>query len=88
MAEVIADHEAIRNRAEQRDTAERREHGDHDAARHAPDGSRGVQNRQGAGRDGAASSEAHSLQEREYRDENGDVHHHTNAYMDQHGGKH
>jgi hypothetical protein len=28
-----------------------------------------------------------SLKAREYRDEKGEVHHHTKAYMEQHGGK-
>jgi hypothetical protein len=61
-----------------RDTAERREEGDHGAARHAS-GDRG----EADGRSG----DQHSLKEREYRDSDGTVHHHTNAYMDQHGRK-
>lgn len=30
-------------------------------------------------------SERESLKAREYRDENGEIHHHTNTYMEQHG---
>ena len=65
-----------------RDTVESREQGDHDAAR--GDSSAG----QGATDRGAArSADRHSLEQREYRDADGKVHHHTNTYMDQHGSK-
>ncbi|HVW92176.1 MAG TPA: hypothetical protein VHB74_06165 [Devosia sp.] len=38
-----------------------------------------------SGRSGQSSgSEDASLKSREYRDENGEVHHHTKSYMDQH----
>jgi hypothetical protein len=33
------------------------------------------------------SSESASLKRREYSDEQGQEHHHTKTYMDQHGGK-
>ncbi len=32
-------------------------------------------------------SESESLKEREYRDKEGDVHHHTRTYMEQHKGE-
>ena len=32
-------------------------------------------------------SESESLKEREYRDKEGNVHHHTRTYMDQHKGE-
>jgi hypothetical protein len=31
-------------------------------------------------------SEEQDLKEREYRDADGNIHHHTHGYMDQHGG--
>jgi hypothetical protein len=68
-----------------RDTADRREHGDHEAARRSSDGASGGRAQTDQGDHG--STDRHSLGEREYRDEQGNVHHHTNTYMDQHGGK-
>jgi hypothetical protein len=65
-----------------RDTAERREEGDNGAARRNASGDQGKAE-QGEGRSG----ERHSLKEREYRDSDGNIHHHTNEYMDQHGSK-
>lgn len=38
-------------------------------------------------RDGSGGSEDASLKSREYRDENGEVHHHTKTFMDQHHNK-
>ncbi len=35
---------------------------------------------------GSGGKEGSELQSREYRDEQGNVHHHTKAYMEQHGG--
>ena len=65
-----------------RDTAERREEGDNGAARRNASGDQGKADQ----RDGR-SGERHSLKEREYRDSDGNIHHHTNEYMDQHGSK-
>ncbi len=61
-----------------RDTAEQRM-GDHDAARPG--------HQQQSRRDPSDDSSGYSLKEREYRDSEGNVHHHTNAYMEQHGKK-
>jgi hypothetical protein len=65
-----------------RDTAETRQHGGHDPARRS-DGSTGGGDRRKAGRDDERAKR-HSLKEREYRDEEGNIHHHTNPYMDEH----
>ncbi len=66
-----------------RDTAERREHGDHDAARHA--GESRSERRSAGGQSGhRADKETDSLKEREYRDSEGNVHHHTKTYMREH----
>ena len=65
-----------------RDTVERREQGDHDAARGDSSAGQGD-----ADRGAARSADRHSLEQREYRDADGKVHHHTNTYMDQHGSK-
>ena len=83
-----------------RDTVEKREHGDHGAARHS-ESSGGGQSARGGGSEraggqaskgaesggGSDSSAEYSLKEREYRDEDGNIRHHTNKYMEQHGGK-
>jgi hypothetical protein len=67
-----------------RETAEKREQGDHDAARHSESGK---QHRSaGAHRDDHAENRD-SLKQREYRDSEGNVHHHTHAYMEQHRSK-
>jgi hypothetical protein len=39
------------------------------------------------GRGGQATTEERNLKEREYRDKDGNIHHHTNTYMDQHSGE-
>jgi hypothetical protein len=106
-----------------RDTADRREHGDYDAARrndgkhgdgrhgsHAQGGGggneRGGQDRgsqaKGGGERGrkeeksdtrrvesrsAGGGEDEDLKSREYRDEKGNVHHHTHTYEEQHRGE-
>ena len=38
-------------------------------------------------RSSQSSSDNADLKRREYRDEKGEVHHHTRTYMEQHGGK-
>jgi hypothetical protein len=68
-----------------RDTTERREHGDHHAARQSEDGN-GARRSAGGAKSGGSDSEP-SLKEREYRDSDGTVHHHTKTYMEQHGKK-
>jgi hypothetical protein len=57
---------------------------------HHQDGQGGSQQGQGQGgsqqgRGQGGQDEQESLKEREYRDEKGDVHHHTKTYMEQHG---
>jgi hypothetical protein len=73
-----------------RDTADARSHGDSHASRHHGDSSaRG--NDSGTSRhtsretQHASDSNERSLKEREYRDDQGEVHHHTHTYMEQHG---
>lgn len=45
-----------------------------------------AQSREGQSRRGdQSSSEKESLKAREYRDEEGNVHHHTKKYMEEHG---
>lgn len=43
--------------------------------------------RKEAGRTAQEGSESSDLKEREYRDAQGNVHHHTNTYEEQHGKK-
>lgn len=81
------------NKLVARDTAEAREHGESHASRHHS-GSRNTSSSASStssrsrGRETAAhasQSEEQSLKEREYRDEHGEIHHHTRTYMEQHG---
>jgi hypothetical protein len=66
-----------------RDTLERREHGEH-ASRHHPAGSHSrnaekpaSSSKASSGRKQAASKESDDLKAREYRDAQGNIHHHT-----------
>ena len=63
-----------------RDTLERREHGEH-VSRHHDGTSAGGR---GQAEDSGSSAD---LKSREYRDEHGNVHHHTRTYSEQRGGK-
>ncbi len=67
-----------------RDTVERREQGDHDAARHAGE-SRSERRGEGDRGGRSAGKESDSLKGREYKDSEGNVHHHTKTYMREHG---
>lgn len=49
--------------------------------------SSGSPSHRGSDRSSHPSSEDADLKRREYRDEKGEVHHHTRTYMEQHGGK-
>jgi hypothetical protein len=75
-----------------RDTAARRESGDTHASRHdgssktSSHGSSRSSHRETAGQSASDSSDS-SLQEREYRDSHGEVHHHTRTYMEEHRGE-
>jgi hypothetical protein len=46
----------------------------------------GSGNKTGGGAKGGGQESAGDLKSREYRDEKGEVHHHTTTYMEQHGG--
>ena len=77
-----------------RDTVERREHGEHASRHHSRGGgsareSSGRSESHAAGdkRSGESGGGSDDLKSREYRDEQGNVHHHTKAYMEEHGGK-
>jgi hypothetical protein len=63
-----------------RDTVEQRR-GDHEAARSNGGGLNGENDQGSHGQSGDPS-----LKAREYRDEKGEVHHHTRTYMERHGG--
>jgi len=79
-----------------RETAEAREHGDSHASRHhgSSGSSRSSSTSSSSSSSGsrrgsrekqhASGSEEASLKEREYRDAEGKVHHHTHTYMEQH----
>lgn len=66
-----------------RETVGRREQGDHGASRHAGEG-RGEQRSAGGQSGHRAGEETDSLKDREYRDSEGNVHHHTKTYMREH----
>jgi|SRR4051794_21442110 len=79
-----------------RDTVERREHGENDASRHKgrdqSDGHarqsavKGGKSEDGKGK-AAQKGDGSDLRSREYRDEDGTIHHHTRTYMEQHEGE-
>ncbi len=80
-----------------RDTLERREHGEHASRHHSREtsgsqqgGGRSSSQTSGKGHEGKhADDEAGSddLKSREYRDEQGNIHHHTRTYIEQHDDK-
>jgi len=74
---LLYDPKTLFNKIIGRDTAERREKGDSDAAGRNASG--------GSDRSDSRSSDGYSLEQREYRDQKGNIHHHTTTYMDQHG---
>ena len=119
---LLYDERSLFSKIVGRDTAEKREHGDHSASRHAgrDDGKHGGSDRHGSekqagsssgsakqsGREGggaeaskaggarkageekrSGSDEDRSLKEREYRDAQGNIHHHTRTFEEQHGRK-
>jgi hypothetical protein len=95
---LLYDEKSLFSKIIGRDTAEKRQGGDHAASRHADRGSDkgGGQARSGpqenggkGGRDSAGQSGGdadYSLKDREYRDADGTVRHHTKTYMKEHGG--
>lgn len=93
---LIYDEKSLFSKLVGRDTVEKREHGDNHAARHEdrrPDGKangghRATRSADGDGernRSQSRKGEDDDLKSREYRDEDGTVHHHTRAYMKEHG---
>lgn len=79
-----------------RDTLERREHGERGehASRHHARGTASQDRSSGQGDsdarkgEGSRTEDSADLKSREYRDEHGNVHHHTRTFSEQHGGKH
>ncbi len=79
-----------------RDTLERREHGEH-ASRHHPRGaddtrhgsghSSQARGRSGGGRHASGGAADDDLKSREYRDEQGKIHHHTRTYQERHANR-
>lgn len=84
---LIYDEKSLFSKLVGRDTVEKREHGDNHASRHenrAPAGKSdsNARSETSAGRGGKDDDD---LKSREYRDADGNVHHHTHAYMKDHG---
>ncbi len=76
---LLYDEKTLFNKFIGRDTAEKREHGEH-ASRHHPAPAKAPAKPASAKRD----EPANDLEAREYRDADGTVHHHTKAYVDGH----
>jgi len=71
-----------------RETAEPREHGEsHTSRRHESSHTSHGDARHTSQAQHASGSESSDLKEREYRDEQGNVHHHTHPYMESHRGE-
>jgi hypothetical protein len=78
------------NKLVSRDTSDRREHSESHASRSQSSSPRGNSSRS-RDRESAAHASANdepTLKEREYRDEHGELHHHTRPYMEEHRGDH
>jgi hypothetical protein len=72
-------------RAKQHDQAPAESsHGRHEGSSHSGKVARGEQSRAAGAPHGDAGDD---LKQREYRDEKGEVHHHTRTYQEQHGSK-
>ena len=92
---LVYSENSLFNKLVGRDTLEKREHGDSHAARHADRDPGGNSKSHApakssssgsAGKNGSRdSSDADDLKSREYRGEDGQIHHHTHAYMEKHG---
>lgn len=80
---LIIDDNSNFNKFVGRETAERRAQGENDASRHKARGD--AERGKAAGSDRGRESDDADLKSREYRDADGGVHHHTRAYMEQHG---
>lgn len=89
---LVYSENSLFNKLVGRDTIEKREHGDSHASRHSDRGESGgaagndssdsERNRSGSS---AEAEDEDDLKAREYRGADGQVHHHTRAYMEQHG---
>ena len=92
---LLYEEDSLFNKIVGRDTLERREHGEH-VSRHHDRSAHGKRH------DAEATSQARTetdsasradtdesadLKSREYRDKQGNIHHHTRTYQEQHGGK-
>lgn len=64
-------------------------HSSHGSGSHGSSHGSSHERRHGSSHEGAGQSKGGSedLKSREYRDNQGDVHHHTKTYMEQHGAK-
>jgi hypothetical protein len=81
---LIYDEDSLFSKIVGRDTVQRREHGDNHAARPSPERNAGSRGSAGHRSKVADETEARSLKSREYRDAEGNLHHHTNTYMEEH----
>lgn len=83
---LIIDDNSNFNKFVGRDTADRRAHGENDASRHKDrdSGAGAGARKQEAPKESGGGEDAASLKAREYRDADGVVHHHTQAYMEEH----
>jgi hypothetical protein len=92
---LLYDENSLFSKIVGRDTLEKREHGEH-ASRHHPDSGRhedeGASGRNAESRSGtqrsAGGGAEHDLKSREYKDADGNVHHHTRGYVKQHAEQH
>lgn len=86
---LIYDEKSLFSKLVGRDTVEKREHGDNHAARQDGRGDHGSKTKSGdssGSKSGSAKSEdKDDLKSREYRGADGQIHHHTHAYMKEHG---
>lgn len=88
---LIYDEKSLFSKIVGRDTVEKREHGENHAARHEgradrDDGKANKANAAGPNSGSGRHDSEDDLKSREYRGADGQIHHHTHAYMKDHGG--
>jgi hypothetical protein len=84
---LLYDEDGLFSKIVGRDTLERREHGEHASRHHSGGGSEKASSSSRESAESQAGKGGDDLKSREYRDREGNIHHHTRAYQEQHSAK-
>lgn len=74
-----------RQQQQQQSSGQRRQEGGEQRRQQQQGGGEGRRQQQQQQQQRGGREERESLERREYRDQNGEIHHHTRTYMEQHG---